>query len=142
MRLVVQELKSAGLIQEFTAKESTIVYAFRPHLYRHLMPSGSLQIQILDESDNVLAESDEVVITDIGSMNYFHGYVRFLISVGLKKDETYKFKLIGADGYSYSDSAFVGWCNGYDLGKYLEAYTPASEAYSALDAEIWKRTTK
>jgi hypothetical protein len=142
MRLVVQEVKADGVIQEFTPTQNTLVYAVRPHIYRHLNPSGSLQLQILDTDDNVLVESEEIEISSIGSADYYHGYVRFLIDIGLKKDVTYRFKLIGTDGYSYSDSAFIGWCNGYDLGKYPEQYTPSADAYSALDCEIWKRTTK
>jgi hypothetical protein len=142
VKLIVQELKASELSQQLTPSRNTIVEAVRPHLYRHLWPSGSLKMQILTTSDVLVAESDAVSIADISAgNNYFHGYVRFYINAFLTKDTAYKFKLTSS-GYTYADAAFIGWCNGFDLGKYAAGYTPANDLYEPLDLEVWERTQR
>jgi hypothetical protein len=54
----------------------------------------------------------------------------------LKKGQSYSLKLVGT-GYSFSEPAYVGWCNGYDLGKYDSTTVPADIYQSPLDLEIW-----
>jgi hypothetical protein len=138
MKLIVHELEASGLVQELTATKTTNIYAVRPHIYRHNFPTGSLKMQILDTSDNLIGESAEVTIASIGSADFFHGYVRFLFSCGVTKDTSYKFKLVSTGGYSFNESAYIGWCNGYDLGKYDTTYT-TSIINTPLDLEVWER---
>lgn len=139
MKLIVHELEDVGLTQELTADRNMIVEAVRPHLYRHNFADGTLKLQILDQTDTVIGESDPVNISDIGSQAFFHGPVRFDINAGLKKNQTYKFKLVGEGGYSFSESAYIGWCNGFDLGKYAPTYTPEAMINYPLDLEVWER---
>lgn len=141
MKLVVHELVGS-LDQEMRPRKNTIVEAIRPHIYRHAFAAGSLKLQILDDSSAVIAESENVAIANIGSAQFFHGYVRFYVNAYLKKGETYTVRLIGEDGYAFSESAYCGWVNGYDLGKYPALITPDSHFNYPLDFEVWERTVK
>lgn len=142
MKLCVHELTASGVEQVLTAPKNTVLVAVRPHLYRHNLPAGTLAIEIRDASDTLLATSNSVNIADIGSDNFYHGYIRFDVSVGLKKDQQYKFRLVGADGYTFDESAYVGWCNDFDLSKYEAGYVPASLLQRPLDLECWERKVR
>ena len=142
MKIIVHELMSDGLQQELTPERNMIVEAIRPRLYRHNFATGSLKMQVIDGSNAVVAESETIQIADIGSAAFFHGHVRFQLNAGLKKGQPYSFKLIGFNGYGFSETAYIGWCNGYDLGKYEASYSPASTLTYPLDIEIWERTSK
>lgn len=139
MKLIAHELKAAGLLQTLEAPKDMLVVAIRPHLYRHHFATGSLKIQVLDNSDVLLTESEVIDIADIGSLNFFHGSVRFLVSLGMTKNTTYKIQLVGLNGYSFNESAFIGWCNGFDLGVYPETYSPSTNLKDALNMEIWEK---
>lgn len=139
MKLVVHELTASGVSQELRPEKNMILAAVRPHIYRHSTPSGQLSLQVFDESDVMVAESESVNIADIGSAPFFHGYVTFAINGGLKKDHKYTFRLVGS-GYSFSESSYVGWCSGFDLGKYPSTYTVDDMIKVPLDIEIWERT--
>lgn len=144
MKLVVLELKASGISQAIVPDRTHILKYVRPHLYRHNFATGTVKMQLLDNSDSLLAESATVNIADLvgsNSYNYFHGYVRFEINYGLIKDTTYKLKLVGGDGYTFNDAAYVGWCNGFALGKYAPTYVTVDSTYP-LDLEIWERKTK
>lgn len=145
MKFVVRELVSEELSGTYTAPRNVNLVAVRPHLYRHNFQTGTLKVEVLDNEDNLLAESESIEINDIVGPNeydFFHGYVRFYVSVGLKKDETYKFKLVGEDGYSFDPAAYVGWCSFLDLNKYQPTYTPSCDLNYPLDIELWERKTK
>ncbi len=142
MKLIVHELDAVEVAQVLTPEKNTIVEAVRPHIYRHNFPSGSLKMQIYDESDVLVAQSELVDIADIGTQAFFHGYVRFLIDAYLTEGEPYKFKLVGAGGYSFSEPAYCGWCNGFDLVKYDIDGTPLSPLHYPLDLEIWERKVR
>lgn len=137
MKLLVTELDST-IIQTYKSLKYTQVYALRPHIYRHNFPTGSLKMQIKDMSDNLIAESEVIAIEDIGSDDFFHGYVRFEVSALLNKDQTYKFILVSGDGYSFAEGSYCGWCNGYDLGKYDPTYEPDTSFHYPLDLEVWE----
>lgn len=141
MNLVVHELTASGISQKVIPSERTNVVAIRPHIYRHLFPAGSLKVQILDSASVVVAESALVPISSIETANYFHGYIRFDVNAYLQKNTEYTIKLVG-DGYTFAESAYVGWCGGFDLGKYPANYVPTCNLDKPLDVEIWKRTEK
>lgn len=142
MKLVVHELKDDGVSQVLRATRNVIVEAIRPHIYRHNFAAGSLKVQILDSENTLVAESEAVNISSIGSEDFFHGYVRFYINAYLAKDQDYKFKLVGAGGYSFSEAAYIGWCNGFDLGKYTKTYSNMNSLQEPLDLEVWERKVR
>lgn len=138
MKLIVNELKSGLLYQELTPTKNTIVSAIRPHLYIQNIPTGSLKIQILDQNNELIAESETIAISSITSSSYYHGYVRFYIDFYMQANVTYRIRLVGSS-YSFSESAYVGWCNSFDLAKYPLNYTPSNSTNYPLDLEIWSK---
>jgi hypothetical protein len=138
MKLVVLELKNQLLYQEITCLKTQQVAYIRPHLYKHNAPSGSITLVVKNTSDSVLYTSDALTITDISTANYFHGYVRFAIPFVMIKDTTYRI-YINSSGYTYNDSAFIGWCNDFDLHKYNLNYTPVCSTDRPLDLEVWNK---
>jgi hypothetical protein len=143
LKLVVHELKAAGLFQTLRPDKRTIVEAIRPHLYRHNFTTGSLRVQIWNDED-LIAESNAVEISSIGTAAFFHGYVRFDIDAYLQKDTDYQIYLYsdGLDPYEFNESSYIGWCNGYDLGKYDATYAVASNLHEPLDVEVWTRSER
>jgi hypothetical protein len=139
MKLLVHELKTT-LKQQFQPTENLDVLYVRPHLYKHNSPSGSLKIQILGESEELIKESSLITISSISSANYFHGYIRFEITVPLRSSNTY-YMALASSGYSFAEGAYIGWCNDYDLRKVSATYTPSVGYSAALDFELWTKNT-
>jgi hypothetical protein len=137
MNLAVWEIVGALGQPLTTGSAVEQIYAVRPHLYRHGSPAGTCAIQIQTTSGTVLATSASMNISAIGSNTYWHGYQRFIISASLAANTTYRFVLI-TSGYAYSSSAYFGWVNGRDLGKYAPTYAAAGYDYP-LDLEVWTR---
>jgi hypothetical protein len=142
VKLLVEELGLglSYLEQKITVGDKPIqVEAIRPHLYKHLNAAGSLYLEIRNAAGTLLKTSDAVTIQSItdASGNYFHGVVRFYIKCGLLPNTTYRVRLVST-GYAFSESAYIGWCRGFDLGRYSAEFSPAIGASSALDMEIWE----
>jgi hypothetical protein len=119
-----------------TATENAHIYAIRPHIYKHGSPAGSLVLDVLDANGKLIKSSSAVTISSISTANYFHGYVKFDISLPVTSGKTYQIKLRGT-GYTFSASAYIGWCNDFDLRKYTADYSPNTGIDAALDMEIW-----
>lgn len=143
MYLMVNELNTFDLYQELTTPDRVVqVVHLRPHLYKHLAPAGSFYMQVQDTNGKKIKDSNALTAAEISSSNYFHGYIRFDISVTLRPETTYRFALMST-GYTFSESAFIGWCNDWDYFRYTRDYTPAYDAQCPLDLEIWdKRLTE
>lgn len=140
MTLLVAEVESGHTVeQSVTPTRNVIVEAIRPHLYRHKAPAGTLHLEIYDGSNALVATSESITITTMGTLDYYHGYIRFYINAYLTKGQTYKIRLVSS-GYTFSELAYCGWVNGCDLGKYPAVPTPSKTLYSPLDLEIWERT--
>lgn len=146
--LVVHELGLTGSFGNTELKQlitigarDLLVFAIRPHLYKHLAPAGTIYLQVQDTNGKKIKDSESVTITDISASNYFHGMVKFEIDVALKKNTQYYVALKSGGGYSYASNAFVGWCNDYDLRRVETDYTTPSTVgvNSPLGMEIWVR---
>lgn len=136
MRLVVHELYAQGLKQRIKVTENLNIVSIRPHLYKHLSPAGSFKLELLDENEQKIDESETLTMASVSSANYFHGYVRVNCTFALKKNTEYYIKLVGS-GYTFNESAWFGWCNDYDLRKVEASYTRNQGYYGALDMELW-----
>lgn len=138
MKLIVNELKTALMYQEISPSKNTIIAAIRPHLYIHNNPAGSLKLQILDQNNELIVESETLAISTMTSALYYHGYIRFYINFYAQKDQIYRIKLTSS-GYTYSSTSYVAWCNDWDLSKYQSDYTLTVDNKTPLDMEIWSR---
>lgn len=136
MILQVHELVTE-LKQKIRATSNVDMYALRLHLYRHLLPTGSLFLE-LRNSNNVLIKTSEVIdIADIPqTQNYFHGYIRFILEYPLREGLEY-FIALKSTGYTYSGSAFIGWCNDFDLRRVESNYAPNAGISAPLGLELW-----
>lgn len=137
MQLIVDELYSTTAQQITVGPKDIQLYAIRPHLIRYQQPTGSLQIQILDQVGRLVDSSETIAISAIGSGNYWHGYQRFLITTELKANSVYQIALVASGGYLFSETAYIGCCLDFDLRKVPATYSPNTGINSALDLEIW-----
>ena len=143
MKLVVIELGASPISQKLnTGTKPVFVEAIRPHLYRHNFAAGTLQMLVYDSTGTTLVASSQTLnISALDSgFAYSHGYYTFNVNVGLAANTTYTFQLVGAGGYTFSESAYVGWVNGLDLGKYPATTTPTDAFHYPLDIEVWNRS--
>jgi hypothetical protein len=140
MKLIVSELKTELLYQAVIPSKSIQIAVIRPHIYIHNAPSGYLFLQILDVNNQVIVESNHVSIVTINPFGFYHGYIQFDINLYVKKNTQYRI-LLSSSGYTFNESAYVGWCNDYDLAKYSMDYVPVSNIYNPLDLEIWYKNS-
>jgi hypothetical protein len=139
MKLIVHEILGSVSQEIITPNEVVQLEAVRPHLYKHNSPSGTVKVQVTDLNDELIAESDELTITDISAEDFFHGYITFYINAQLRPDTVYKFKTVCGGGYTFSDSAYLGVVNAFNGEKYESDYSPSEDFNAALDLELWKR---
>ncbi len=136
MTLLLHELKNSELFQVIKPEQNEFVKAIRLHLYKHNNPAGSLRVEVRDINNKKVAVSDAVLIADIPGQ-FYHGLITFNISVSLKSGTEYRVYLTNDESYSFSESAFVGWCNSYDLTSYPATYTNNNSIYAPLALEVW-----
>lgn len=139
MILYVQESAVSTNAQEFLTPNRVVQMVYvRPHIYKHLAPAGSVYFQLQSEDGKKIADSDALTAAQISSANYFHGFVRFTLKHSLAPDTYYRLAM-KTTGYTFSESAYFGWCNGWDLGVYPEGVTRLSDTLAPLNFEIWER---
>jgi hypothetical protein len=139
LKLLVTELKTS-LFQTVTPDKNTQVEAVRINIYKHNIPSGTLSLEIHDNAGELIATSATTILaSEISSSNFFHGFVRFYVNAQLRKDVAYRI-VLKASGYTFSEAAYFGWCNSFDLQVYAPDYTPANGFLAPLSLEIWERT--
>lgn len=131
MKLLVNELKTE-IAQAVSGDGFAVVEAVRLHLYKHGAPAGSLFVEIRDEHGQMIATSEVIPIESLSESLYFHGQIRFFISAYLRPSAVYQIVLCST-GYSFNESAYVGWCCDFDFNTY-----PKNSKY-AQDYEIWTR---
>lgn len=118
-------------------RENVQLHAVRPHILRYGNPLGNVRMRLLDTNLKSIEVSPSVEINMIGSLAYWHGYVRFYLTSMLKGNTNYYFQM-ETTGYTYSSTDWIGWVNDYDLRKFALGYTPTSDLYAPLDLEIWE----
>lgn len=136
MTLIVSELRDL-LFQVITPNENIQVEAIRIHLYKHNSPTGTFTLQIRDTNNRIVAASSESFeASDFSSAAFFHGQVRFYLKAYVQKGRQYRVCLVPT-GYSFSESAYLGWCNSYDLLSYNTSYEYSNDLEAPLSLEIW-----
>ncbi len=137
MKLFVEEVRTS-LYQTITVGSKPLqLAAIRPHLMRWLAPAGSLTVQIWDGNRNLVETSPSMTIASLGSGNYWHGYQRFYMNSFLRAGTVYRIAVV-ASGYTFSESAYFGWVNAYDLRKAPSTFTPNAGANAEFDLELWE----
>ncbi len=141
MRLIVHELVTT-LYQEITVGAFPImVEAIRPHLLvfnKAGLGAGTLTVRILDANGKRVAVSETLNIADLTTLAYAHKYYRFYINAGLRAGATYRVALVAGGGYTFSEAAYIAWCNGWEHRRNSSSYN-FGEADAPLDFEIWER---
>lgn len=141
MKLIVFELQP-DVFQTVRPTRNTIVESVRPHLYKHNTPDGVIVVEIQDYSGALIAQSSPVAIANISSEDYFHGHVKFDVKAYLQKGIVYRICIKGLSGYVFSENAYVGVCNTFDLKGYPPEYSPNEGKNAPLDIQIWSRNEK
>ena len=140
MRLLVHELVTE-LYQEITVDHiPRVVGAIRPHLLVFNRPglTGALRLEIRDTRNRVVAVSETLNLSDLSVLAYAHKYYRFYIDAHLRAGATYRVALVPGGGYSFSEAAYVAWCNGWEHRRLNSSYS-FGELDAPLDMEIWER---
>lgn len=142
MKIVVEPLKSS-LEQTFNAKKRTQIHSISAWIYKHLSPAGAFKIEIW-QAGAKLTESDPVTSSDIETntnstnLNYYHGYYRFLFSgAAFVNEGDFILKLVQT-GYTYSDSAYLGWVKPHESITVDLDYTPVDAKENPFGVQIWK----
>jgi hypothetical protein len=136
--LLVHELIES-LVSDLRSPDSIVqINSIRPHLLRFGLPAGDVNLELRNAGGDVITVSDSMAITDIGTGTYWHGYIQFQLSAQIRPDTLYSIALVSS-GYSFSEGGYLGWVNGFDLGKYPGSYAGASGWSAPLDLEIWNR---
>jgi hypothetical protein len=137
MTLVIHELVTT-LTQSVTKDYAEDVGAIRLYLIKYAAPAGSLYVEIQTSGGSLLVTSDTVTITDISAVAHFHGYVRFTFptSYKLAADTTYKI-VLKSTGYTFSELAYVGWCNAYEFAFVDADYSPSTGLNAPLLLEMY-----
>lgn len=137
MTLLVTELIGT-VSQSVVPSKNDNVQAIRVGLYKHNNPAGSFKLEIQNAEGKLIASSNNLSAADISSSNFYHGLIKFEINVHLKKNQEYKIVLTST-GYSFSESAYIGWCNTFDLSSYSPSYEVINNIYSPLRLEFWSK---
>jgi len=150
VKLLIEELGKDGvneLVQEFNSGESIhMCEAIRAHLYLHNTPTGTLKLEIRDNLDVLIASSDTLTISAMYSSAgftkpYVHGVFTFNFDSPMSKETDYKLALV-ASGYTFAESAYVGWAKDFDLRKYDANYSPTAGYQSSFMFEVWDDQNK
>lgn len=143
MKLIVFELQDDNIKQQIKVNENDLqVGAIRPHIYRHRAPAGTISMQVQDVNGGIIATSNALTISTLGTLDFFHGQIRFDIEASLNANTVYNIAM-RSSGYSFAEAAYVGWCNDYDLQKnernFELDFSNGGDFDAALLMEVWER---
>ena len=121
--LLVHELDGSGDRQQkiLIGESNQNLVSVRVHLYRHNFPTGNLRVDLYDAAGSILLKSsEEIAISLLDKDNgtgeaFYHGQIRFLINYWLAPATEYFVRVVTTGGYSFSEAAYVGIVNDYDL---------------------------
>lgn len=139
--LIVHELITTLHQVETVDHRPKYIRAIRPHLLifnKSGLGAGTLKMQIWDSRNRVIATSETLNIADMTTLNYAHKRYRFQIDAALRAGATYRIALVPGGGYSFSESAYVGWCNAWETRIRDVGYSPSSGVWAPLDQEFWE----
>ena len=147
MILLTHELGLGGDLEQEIAVGGSDIFlaAIRPHILRHGFPTGGVKMEVRNASKTLLRASEEISIAsmdldvDPAGADFFHGEIRFLINLPLKKNTNFFIRMVGASGYTFSEPTYIGWVNDFDLKKVDRDYNPNLDEEGALLMEIWER---
>lgn len=128
------------LFQELTATADVNMVAIRPHLIQFGSPAGNLIIQLQDVTGKLIATSNTVAISTLSTLSFAHKYFQFDITHPIKSGDIVRVVLTSS-GYTFAEGDYIGWVNGFDLGKYSETFGALGDVDSALDVEVWQKRT-
>jgi hypothetical protein len=141
-KLVVEELKTT-LVQDFSwnLRTRAHAHAFRPHLYVHNAPAGAFTLAVLDSVDTVLGSgtfASADVYSGLGTANlYAHAYFRVdMTNMPPLHPGSYKLRL-SSSGYTFSESAYLGWVRDHEDLKAPIDGAPASDLNNPMSFEMW-----
>lgn len=140
MKLLVIELNNS-VSQTIVPSKNTNVEAIRPHIYKHNFPLGTVAVEIHDTYGELIAQSESLNISEISEQAFYHGYIRFYIKAYLRAGVSYKIVIKTSD-YVFSESAYLGVCNSFDLSSYPATYSPNLGVNSPIGLEIWEKTSQ
>lgn len=140
--LVVEELVTT-LTQELTLsfRPRAHISHVRPYLYVHNTPAGTFTLSIRDSLSNVLSSGTftaQDIYDGLATTNdYAHAYFRVTFaSVVPAPPGNYSLHL-SSSGYTFSESAYLGWVREHEDLKVPITYTPANDFGNPLSYEIW-----
>lgn len=146
-KLIVEELRTT-LSQNFTNDRVRIIKHIRPWLYKHLSPSGDLNI-VVKQGGQTLATSETVTSsyietnTDSTALNYTHGFFRFTFTDAfVLRSGDFTIELQASGGYSFSESAYFGWVKPHENKLFTTSYSPSDGANQTFGVEIWEYRDK
>jgi len=135
-KIIVHECRPE-VFQEIVPLENLFLSAIRPHLYIHNAPAGDIKLRLTDGNDKLISESTGIVLTTLKSLAFAHGYYTFDLNTPLAKGLTYRLYFTGFNGYSFSESAYVGVCKDWDSEKTTQTYLHNDGTNAPLDFETW-----
>lgn len=141
--LVLDEIRDGKILtQEFESKKRARVFGIRPNLYFHNIPSGDVLLEIKNGSE--VLGSKQISVTDLRSSasvtdNFAHGYFLFEFDKPIAmRAKTYNIEVSGVNGYTFSDSAYLGWIKEHDPLKVNTGPNLGDPFKNAFSYQLWR----
>lgn len=150
--LLVDELGMSGSttmpyqVFKNTSGRAIHIVHIRPHIYKHLAPSGSFYLEVQNYDGVKIAASNALTAAEISADDYYHGYIRFDLNLSLPPSTTdtsswYRLQL-KSTGYSFSESAYIGWCVNFEDYDLDVDYTIAGNLDRPFGVQFWELRNK
>jgi hypothetical protein len=132
-QFLIEELETSHE-QVFTATKRINVAAITPWIYKHLSPAGTFTMEITQGSttwtSTGVTSADIEANSDATPTNYFHGYYRFDFSGPIVINPGSFTVRLNSSGYTFSESAYIGWVKPHENKLVEEGYTLAPGSQS------------